>query len=190
MKLQHILTFAHTILQSAVSTGDTVVDATVGNGHDTQFLAELVGNSGHVFGFDIQREAVDKTQNRMAENKLSERVTIFHKGHETIRESIPGSFQQKISCAIFNLGYLPGGNKSIATHSHTTITAIEQLLDIMAPDGIIVVIIYPGHPEGLAECNDLLRYVMNLDQEKANVLRYEFMNQRNSPPFMIAIEKK
>ena len=41
-------------LRQVVQPGDTVIDATMGNGHDTAMLAELVGESGHVIAFDVQ----------------------------------------------------------------------------------------------------------------------------------------
>ncbi|WP_141433747.1 class I SAM-dependent methyltransferase [Bacillus sp. 03113] len=190
MKLERILPFARTLLEKAISSGDIVVDATLGNGHDTLFLANLVGGNGRVFGFDVQKEAVVKSQQRLAEQKVNDRVTIFHKGHEHLLESIPTAYHGFITGAIFNLGYLPGGDKTIVTKSKTTISAIEQLLKIMASEGIIVLVIYHGHAEGEIERNDLLAYVKNLDQKSAHVLQYQFINQANHPPFIIAIEKR
>ncbi|PKR84365.1 tRNA (mnm(5)s(2)U34)-methyltransferase [Heyndrickxia camelliae] len=190
MKLQKILNFAHSLLQSAISNGDIAVDATVGNGHDTEMLAKLVGESGHVYGFDVQEDAISNTRKRLNDAQLDSRVTLFTKGHETIKESIPKDSQPMITAAIFNLGYLPGGNKNIVTHSNTTISAIEQLLEIMPKEGMIILVVYHGHPEGAMERDELLEYVVKLDQRKAHVLRYEFMNQVNHPPFIIAIEKR
>ena len=45
MKMDRILPFARNLLEKAVKPGDIVVDATLGNGHDTVFLAGLVGES-------------------------------------------------------------------------------------------------------------------------------------------------
>jgi 16S rRNA C1402 N4-methylase RsmH len=190
MKLKGILPFARTLLETAVSPGDLAVDATLGNGHDTVFLAGLVEERGHVYGFDIQENAVHQSQQRLAEMKLQERVTLFHKGHEHIKEAIPKVNHGKITAAIFNLGYLPGGDKTVVTKPSTTIDAIEQLLSIMAPEGIIVLVIYHGHPEGRTERDRLLEYVSALDQKEAHVLQYGFINQANNPPFIIAIEKR
>lgn len=190
MKLERILPFARTLLQKAVSPGDVAVDATLGNGHDTLFLANLVGLNGRVYGFDIQEDALAASKQRLAEHNLIDRVTFFHKGHEHILESIPPVHYGKITGAIFNLGYLPGGDKSIVTRPKTTISAIEQLLEIMAPEGIIVLVIYHGHPEGAVERDYLLRYVEKLDQNAVHVLQYRFINQKNNPPFIIAIEKR
>lgn len=190
MKLDGILPFARQLIEKTVSHGDCVVDATLGNGHDTLFLAHLIGESGMVFGFDIQEEAVSNTQKRLLDEQLADRVTLFHKGHEHILTSIPESHHGKIKAAIFNLGYLPGGDKSIVTTPSTTISAIKQLLEIMAPEGIIVLVIYHGHQEGAIERDALLPFVKHLDQKAAHVLQYQFINQENNPPFIIAIEKR
>lgn len=190
MKLERILPFARTLLQKAVNKGDIAVDATIGNGHDMVLLAELVGETGHVYGFDIQQQALQNTQQKLKEKQLDDRVTLFHKSHSHLREVLPPSTSQQVTGAIFNLGYLPGGDKNIVTKAESTIEAIDQLLDVMAPEGIIVLVIYHGHPEGALERDQLLQYVTELDQQKVHVLQYKFMNQQNNPPFIIAIEKR
>jgi 16S rRNA C1402 N4-methylase RsmH len=190
MKLDGILPFARKLMEKAVSPGDIVVDATLGNGHDTLFLAKLIGESGTVYGFDIQESAVNHSRARLEDNQLLESVTLFNKGHEHISDSIPENHHGKIKGAIFNLGYLPGGDKSIVTTPVTTISAIQQLMEIMAPEGIIVLVIYHGHEEGAIERDALLQYVRQLDQKSAHVLQYQFINQQNNPPFIIAIEKR
>lgn len=190
MKLERILPFARQLLVQAVGAGDIAVDGTLGNGHDTKFLAELVGETGMVFGFDIQAEAIAATTTRLQESSLKERVTLYHQGHEHILYCIPPHYHGQIRGAIFNLGYLPGGDKSIVTTANTTMAAVEQLLDMMAPEGIIVLVIYHGHEEGARERDELLQYVKHLDQQRAHVLQYQFINQVNNPPFIIAIEKR
>ncbi len=186
MKLERILPFAKILLSQAINEGDSAVDATVGNGLDTVFLANLVGETGHVFGFDIQKEAVEQTKKKLQEQQLLERTTLIHGSHATISEHC----HEKIAGAIFNLGYLPNGDKSIVTKPASTISAIEQLFSLLKPEGIIVLVIYHGHPEGIIERDELIRYTETIDQNLAYVLRYQFVNQVNSPPFIIAIEKK
>jgi predicted methyltransferase len=190
MKLERILPFARTLLQKAVKEGDVAVDATVGNGHDTIFLAQLVGETGHVYGFDIQQQALENTTNKIKEHQLENRITLFHKSHGELLEALPSTVSQRITGAIFNLGYLPGGDKTIVTKPASTIQAIEQLLELMAPEGIIVLVIYHGHPEGALERDELLKYVTTMNQQKVHVLQYQFINQQNNPPFIVAIEKR
>ncbi|MFD2446504.1 class I SAM-dependent methyltransferase [Bacillus sp. CGMCC 1.16607] len=189
MKIERVLQFARSLMEKAIQPGDIAVDSTLGNGHDTLFLANLVGESGKVYGFDIQEQAILKSKQRLAEHHLENRAILFHKGHEHIQDLIPPDYHGKVTAAIFNLGYLPGSDKSVVTKPDTTIAAIEQLLQIMASEGIIVLVIYHGHPEGATERDHLLQYVKNLDQQKARVLLYQFLNQQNDPPFIVAIEK-
>ncbi|MFB6467599.1 class I SAM-dependent methyltransferase [Cytobacillus sp. Hz8] len=190
MILDRVLPFARTIMEKAAGPNDIVVDATLGNGHDTVFLANLVGPRGHVYGFDIQKQAIINTRARLKEHNLEERVTIFHSGHEHVAELIPTLHHGEIKGAIFNLGYLPGGDKSIVTTPKTTLQAVQSLFDILAPEGVIVLVIYHGHEEGAVERDQLLSYLTEIDQKTAHVLQYQFINQKNHPPFIVAIEKK
>jgi predicted methyltransferase len=189
MIIERVLPFAKSLLNKAVKPGDVVIDATVGNGHDTVFLAELVGESGQVFGFDIQEEAIAASKERLTQECLIERCSLLHSGHEHLSSLVPAIHYGKVSGAIFNLGYLPGSDKTIVTQPKTTIAAIQQLLSIMAPEGIIVLVIYHGHKGGAEERDSLLDYCQQINQETAHVLQYQFINQRNHPAFILAIEK-
>jgi tRNA A58 N-methylase Trm61 len=164
MKLERVLPFARALLQTAVTEGDYAVDATLGNGHDTCFLAEIVGDNGKVFGFDIQREAIESSTIRLKEKELFERTVLVHDSHDTLLSVLPEDAKGKVTGAIFNLGYLPGGDKHIVTKPNSTISAIEQLLSVMAPEGIIVLVIYHGHPEGQVERDAVLKFAEELDQ--------------------------
>jgi predicted methyltransferase len=190
MKLQRILPFTKQLLEKSVTNGAVVVDATLGNGHDTLFLAGLVGENGRVYGFDVQEDAIHSSSERLKQNGFEDRVTIFHAGHEQLSQLIPVEHHGKVTAAIFNLGYLPGSDKTIVTKPETTIAAIEQLLEIMVPEGIIILVIYHGHEEGAVERDALLTYCQEIDQKKAHVLQYRFINQQNNPPFIVAIEKR
>jgi len=190
MKLERILPFARTLLDRSVALGDIAIDATMGNGHDTVYLANLVGNEGKVYSFDIQDEAMLATKKRLAEQSLSDRVILTKEGHEHVGNIIPKDLHGHVKGAIFNLGYLPGGDKTIVTNATTTISAVEQIFEMLAPEGIIILVIYHGHAEGAAEKEELLQFVENFNQEKAHVLQYQFINQKNNPPFIIALEKR
>lgn len=190
MNLQPSLSFAQSLFQKVLQPGDIAVDATVGNGHDTAFLAKMVGETGHVFGFDIQPEAINQTNKRLQMEELSNQVSLFHRGHEHATNMIPPHIHGAIKGVIFNLGYLPRGNKMIITKPETTISAVEQLLTMMAQGGLLILVVYHGHEGGAEERDALLQYVANLEQQKYNVLQYSFINQINHPPFLLAIEKK
>jgi hypothetical protein len=143
-----------------------------------------------VYAFDIQQEAIAATTFRLQCDNMHNRCTLFQTGHENMKASLPEIAFGKITGAVFNLGYLPGGDKAIVTKAETTIAAIGQLMEIMAPEGIIVLVIYHGRSEGAMERDLLLHFVSNLPQEQAHVLLYSFINQINHPPFIIAIEKR
>ena len=190
MILERILPYSRKLLQLAVKEGDIAIDATIGNGHDTAFLAKLVGESGHVYGFDIQELAIQNTTERIQKDNLSNQVTLIQKSHSHVQNEVPNHLHGKVKGAIFNLGYLPGSDKTIVTVPSSTISAINQILDIMAPEGIIVVVIYHGHEGGEFEKDALMDYVQNIPQDHAHVLTYRFLNQANNPPFIVAIEKR
>lgn len=190
MTLDGILPFARILLEKTVSSGSFAVDATAGNGHDTLFLANLVGKSGHVFSFDVQEQAITHTNERLKQASVSNRVSLFHAGHEQAAKLISADYHGQLSAAIFNLGYLPKGDKSIVTKPDTTIEAVQQLFKMLKPGGIIVLVIYHGHEEGAAEREAVVSFAESLDQKQAHVMRYEFVNQANNPPFIIAIEKR
>lgn len=188
MSLLTALHFSHELLAKQIKPGDTVIDATIGNGHDTLFLAKLVGKQGKVYGFDIQKQAVESTQTRLEQNDAAEQVSLFCQGHETIAQTVPAG--QLIQGAIFNLGYLPRGDKKIVTHADTTIEAASQILNRLATNGLLLLVLYSGHAEGFAEKQAILPFVQSLPQENFDVLAYHFINQKNEPPYLIAIQKK
>ncbi len=123
--------------------------------------------------------------NRLKENGLENRATVILDGHQHVTKYIT----EEIAGAVFNLGYLPGANHEIITKGETTIQAIESLLSLLKINGIIVLVIYHGHEGGKIERDAVLEYVSNLPQKYVHVLKYEFLNQNNDPPFIIAIEK-
>lgn len=185
MKLQRVLQYAKYLLTQSIENGEIAVDATAGNGHDTLFLAELVGENGHVYSFDIQQDAINATINRLKENGFETRATVVLDGHQHVKKYI----SEEIAGAVFNLGYLPGADHEIITKGETTIQAIESLLHLLKVDGMIVLVIYHGHEGGKSERDAVLNYVSNLPQKYVHVLKYEFLNQKNDPPFIVAIEK-
>lgn len=184
--LKTALHFSHQLLTEVVADGDHVIDATMGNGHDTLFLSELVGTTGKVYAFDVQAQALANTQKKLGENHPQ--ATLFLAGHETIAEKISPS--EKIKAAIFNLGYLPQSDKSIVTHSNTTLTAMEAILSRLVEQGRLILVIYYGHEGGMTEKEAVLAFCQNLPQEQYTVLNYQFINQKNNPPLLVCIEKK
>ncbi len=178
--------FSHLLLKENITAGDVVIDATAGNGHDTKYLTDLVGAAGKVYTFDIQKEAIVRTRELLEKNDLAARAQLILDSHANLDQYL----NKKISAAIFNLGYLPGGNKEIITKSESTIAAVEKSIKLLQKKGIIILVIYSGHPGGKEEKNALLDFASKLDYKKFNVLNYEFLNQPGPPPQILAIKKR
>lgn len=183
MTLQRVLPYTKSLLEQAVSPGDCVLDGTAGNGHDTYFLAELTGSSGKVFAFDIQAEAIKATSERVRE---FHHVELVHDSHDKIMNYVASP----ISAAVFNLGYLPKGDHSIITKAQSTLAALEQCLELLSVNGLLLVVVYSGHDGGSEERDAVMEFVSSLPQKSFDVLKYEFINQKHSPPFLLAVEKK
>ena len=185
MKLSPALQYSHDLLKQVVNPGDMVIDATVGNGHDTLLLAQLVGENGHVLGFDIQASAIEATTTRLETEHLNN-VYLHLTGHQNVDQYL----NEPLAAAIFNLGYLPSGDKSIITTGNTTIEAIKKMLPHLKPNGIICLVIYYGHPGGDNERAAVEKYTATLPQQNFNVLEYQFINQVNTPPKLIVIQRR
>ena len=184
--LGNSLSLCKEYLSKVIKKGDTVVDATCGNGYDTLFLRQKVGNEGKVYGFDIQQVALSNTLNLLKENGVSEGVILTLDSHSEMNKYI----NEKIKAVVFNLGYLPKGNHSIMTTPETTIVAIEKALELLDDDGIIAVIIYHGGDSGFHERDELIKYFERLNNKKFSVLMHNFINQVNYPPILVVIEKR
>ncbi|WP_232697132.1 class I SAM-dependent methyltransferase [Brevibacillus daliensis] len=181
----NVLEVVRRFIKERVKVGETVVDATMGNGNDTLFLATHVGDQGKVYAYDVQAEALEKTRQRLEREGLVDRVELLLASHEKMNE-----IQEEIAAIMFNLGYLPGGNKDITTLANSTIRAIEAGLSKLRIGGIMTIIIYWGHEAGVTEKNAVEKYCENLSQSEYLVLCYQYMNQQNQAPFIIAIEKR
>jgi predicted methyltransferase len=176
---------SHLFLHSFVQDGQTVVDATCGNGHDTLLLSRLVGVHGHVWGFDIQQPAVAETGRRVAEAELSSRVTLLPIGHENLAEHIT----EPVQVVLFNLGYLPGGDRSIITRPDTTGSALEQSLQLLATGGIVVVTVYPGHGGGAEEQSTVENWAAGLDPRVYHSWRMGQTNVSPTAPYLLLVQK-
>ena len=172
-------------LRQVVQPGDVVVDATLGNGHDTRLLAELVGETGRVIGFDIQAEAVARTEAALREAGLLARCELHAVGHERLAEFVSGP----VRAVAFNLGWLPGGDKSVTTRWESTQVAIASALTLLAPGGLCSVCAYPGHAAGDEERQQLLDWLAKLRPQAFNVLHHRFLNAGVGAPECFLIQK-
>ena len=174
------LEMAHDFLAQVITQEDIVVDATMGNGHDTLFLAKI---AKQVYSFDIQKQALEKTSQRLLEAGLTN-VELILQGHETVDQ-----FVTEAKAGIFNLGYLPSADKSIITQPQTTIEALEKLCHLLVKGGRIAIMIYYGHEGGDIERDAVMDFVSQLPQQEYTATIYRTLNQINNPPFLVMIEK-
>ncbi len=177
---------ASDVLHQVIQEGDTVIDATLGNGHDTVMLAELVGPSGKVYGFDIQADAVGRTSALLMDNSLLERCELYAEGHQNISNRV----HEPVKAAVFNLGWLPGGDKSITTLWETTQIAISSALSLLVKGGVCTVCAYPGHDEGDRERFALMNWLSTLRPQEFNVLHHRFLNAGPGAPECFVIQKQ
>ncbi|BDE10904.1 class I SAM-dependent methyltransferase [Lactococcus cremoris] len=203
---------AHWMLKDIINVDDVVVDATMGNGYDTLFLAEL---GAKVYAFDVQEAALEATEKRL-ENKaiktqivkkaspvdqstLSLKEQTFNEvsmtepsvdlilaGHEELINYV----QSPVKAAIFNLGYLPKTDKNIVTRAETTLSALSSLTDLLVVGGRIALVIYYGHEGGEEEKNAVINWASTLPQKDWEVTSYAPLNQIHTPPILVLIEKR
>ena len=165
--------------------GDVAVDFTMGNGNDTLFLSRVVGETGRVYAFDIQEEALVSTRAHLEANGAPENYTLVCASHHRVKEFV----NEPIKAGMFNLGYLPrSGKKAVTTMRETTMPAVEAAIELLAPDGVLIVAIYPGHEEGALEGEMLREYFGTLSRFRICASEFRILNSPTSPYFFL-IEK-
>ncbi|MCQ8180021.1 16S rRNA (cytosine(1402)-N(4))-methyltransferase [Methylomonas sp. SURF-1] len=157
---------AKVAVKAHLRQGDIAIDATLGNGYDTLFLAEAVGPTGHVFGFDVQRQALASSYQKLLARDLQRRVTLFLSSHAELLEVLPERVLGKVAAVMFNLGYLPGGDKTLITRTDSTLKALAAACRLLAKSGIITVLAYPGHAGGDDETERLAEWMRRLDPDQ------------------------
>jgi hypothetical protein len=177
--------FSHFFLRRTVQVGDRVIDATCGRGRDTLFLAGLVGDSGKVWAFDVQEEALAETASRVRDAGCSSWVNLVHAGHESLSEYI----QEPVRAVVFNLGYLPGNSAGVVTLPETTLSALDQALPLLLPGGVIVLAVYTGHPGGEEEAANVEAWARTLSPREFNVWKSRQLNRSASAPYVLVVEK-
>lgn len=173
------------IIENHVLQGHKVLDCTVGNGNDTLALSKAVGPTGKVYGFDIQEVAIESTLKLLKKNNSYNNVELFLDSHENIDIYI----SHRLNFIIYNLGYLPRGDKSIKTNSTSSALSIKKALELLECNGLLAVTVYVGHSGGMDEKDAIEEIFRRLNQKHFNVLKYEFINQINDPPVFYCVER-
>ncbi len=181
------LGLTHAFMTRYVRPGDLCIDATAGKGRDTALLARLTGPAGRVIALDIQPQALEATRRLAEEAGVSPWVETRLLDHARIGEAAaPGS----VSCIVFNLGWLPGGDHAVHTQRETTLRALNQSLDLLRPGGVLSLCIYYGKENGYGERDAVLAWLEGLDDRLYNILVLTFPNRKNDPPIPVFLLKE
>ena len=181
-----ITSLCHRMAERHIVKGDLCIDATMGNGSDTEFLCKAVGEKGRVLAFDIQQAALDHTGDRLRQNLAYCNYELYMESHERMRDyAEPDS----VSCIMFNLGYLPTGDHMLATRAESTIRAMEAGLSLLKPGGAMSVCIYSGGDSGFEERDAVLEWMRHLDSGRYLVMVTEYYNRPHHPPIPALVVK-
>lgn len=176
---------SHLFLRRTVVPGDHVIDATCGSGRDTLFLARLVGSAGRVWAFDVLERAMAATAGLLRDSGCLERASLVCAGHERIAEYV----LTPVRAAVFNLGFLPGGERATVTRPESTLAALEQTSALLLPGGIITVAVYTGHPGGAEEGRAVEEWAAGLPPRGFNTWKSCQLNRSASAPYLVLVEK-
>jgi hypothetical protein len=172
---------AHELWKDLLNPGDCAIDATCGNGYDALYLSTLVGKDGTLFCIDIQKRAIVNTRERLGNLPQAHYMLGSH-------EHFPEEILPKL--IVYNLGYLPGGNKSVTTQSESTLQSIENGLNILQTGGMLSITCYPGHIEGARESSLIETLLASLSKENYSVLFHRQNNKPNSPKLNTVVKLK
>lgn len=179
-----LVTEAHKTIQPYLSEQSISIDATMGNGHDTLFLAK----HGHkTYAFDIQENAIKATYQRLENSHCIDKVSLIHAGHETMHQHI--NPEEKVNAIIFNLGYLPHADKSIITHAGNTLAALNHAIKLLSPKGIISILAYSGHTGGRAEMQAVIQWYQKLESTHYAITIIHSMHEQENSPRLFTIQK-
>ncbi len=170
--------------------GDIAIDATVGNGFDTLFLARQVGSSGKVYGFDIQPQALQTARKKLIEKGLSRQVELILACHAQSRAHIDKPHIGKITAVMFNLGYLPGADKTRITQTRTTLAALQIHLGLLSEKGMMSIIAYPGHQGGDEETEAVMHWSRQHDKALYKLSHVSPAGTQKKAPHLFIIQRR
>ena len=173
-------------LKQQVRPGDLCIDATAGNGYDTEFLCSLTGEKGRVLAFDIQEQALEQTRQRLERAGYACRASLILQGHEHMADY---AREGTVSAAVFNFGYLPGGDHRLATRPETSLKALEAALGLLKEGGILCLCVYSGGDTGYAEKQALMDWLEKLDEKAYLAVRCQYCNRKKDAPLPVLVVK-
>lgn len=184
--INNVNDFNSILINSFIKENFICLDATVGNGNDTLKILRALNGTGKIYGLDIQFNAIESTKALLASESSETEVILINDNHEFLDKYI----HEKLNFIIYNLGYLPGGNKEIKTEADSTLNSLKKSIDLLSDKGLILITVYLSHPGGMDEYRTIINYLSELNQRKYNVFKLQFINQKNNPPITIGVEAR
>lgn len=174
---------AHEHLEKLLTKGAIAVDATAGNGYDALKMAELVGSDGRVIAVDIQAAAIQATEERLQAGGFTN-YELYEADHAALFQELRDQYQQSVSAVTFNLGYLPGSDKSVQTNPESTLKALDIAVSWLNPQGILLVTAYRGHSGGKDEADLIANWMHQKRAARFSVECYEPKGKARIPPIL------
>lgn len=174
---------AHQYLAQYLFAGALAIDATAGNGYDTLTMAQLVGATGTVIAMDIQTAAITSTQQKLNKSAITN-CQLVTGDHAHILPSLLKKYTAKISAITFNLGYLPGSDKSVQTTSNSTLKALDAARDLLAAEGVLLVTAYRGHEGGMNEAAKVEQWMHQQENNGSHIEVHEPQATKRIPPIL------
>ena len=178
----------HHILTNHLKEGDRAIDATAGNGYDTLFLAEQVGPSGEIIAIDIQDCAIESTREILESAGLIDRVRLVTDDHAVALKKLITNNVGKVAAITFNLGYLPGSDKSIQTRAESTKEALAASIQLLTTGGYLCVTAYRGHSGGAVEAETVEAF-MRKSQMEGHAVDCHEPESSHFPPILWVLKK-
>ncbi|MCR4621384.1 MAG: methyltransferase domain-containing protein [Clostridiales bacterium] len=186
MDLSNVRAWTRELWDALPLDGGKVIDATVGNGYDTVYLAGRVGEKGTVWGFDVQEQALEAAKQQLRGAGLLDRCRLIKDSHENVDLYV----SEPVDGVMFNLGWLPGTEHVVTTQAPSTIKAVNKCLRLLKKGGLMTVCVYPGHPEGEKEKVALLAWAEALDDTAFDARVTAYLNITKRPPLLIAVARR
>jgi len=184
--IRQLTDFIHFIWSGYIFEGMKVLDATVGNGQDAEFICNKIGETGTLEGLDLQNIAIEKSRERLTKLGLSN-FNLVCKDHSEIDTLyLPDSFDM----IVYNLGYLPSADKAITTTVQKTEMSLKAALNLIKVGGLVSVTVYPGHEEGRFESHWIQSWSQSLNPKVYHVMKLAYLNQSDGSPYLLLIERK
>lgn len=168
------------LIENYIKKASVAIDMTCGNGIDSKLILDSF-DIKKLYCFDIQQQALDNTKNLLKNYRNYEIILDNHKNFDKY-------IKENVDFAIYNLGYLPRGDKEITTNYIDVEESLNKLLNKLNKNAVIIITFYPGHLSGKIESKEVLTFLKKLNQKQYMILKFTFENQKNNPPFVVMIQ--